>query len=354
MNLRGAECDEREPKWQSKVSQKARSDITDNIEDITMQNTAVVHGFDSTPIASCSATSNSSNTSESEQVITRLRYDLNLALVRIEELEGKVFKYENLSSEDILNYNSLNKDALEVLLCLLNCFKPFNYWYGFEVKSVNSKNQLLISLMKLKMDIPFFDLVTRFRVSRTTVTNIFLTYLHLMHETLFKGAMQIIPSLTKKKASMPESCGDFSNCRIIIDCTEFRLSTPRRDLEAANLSYSNYKHNLTGKVLIGVAPNGAITFVSEEYPGSTIDKVVTQESEVLGPLEVSISYLVISIKKETITCITCKTIQIKFIWIMQQSLRSTLKLPVAFINRDLYFDQGMSNTNISTVIGFLS
>ncbi|XP_065068263.1 uncharacterized protein LOC135693661 [Rhopilema esculentum] len=282
LNLRGAECDEREPKRQSKVSQKARSDITDNIEDITMQNTALIQGFNSTPIASCSATSSSSNTSESEQVITRLRYDLNQALVRIEELEGKVFKYENLSSEDILNYTSLNKDAFEVLLCLLNRFKPFNYWYGFEVKSVNSKNQLLISLMKLKMDIPFFDLATRFGVSRTTVTNIFLTYLHLMHETLFKGAMRTIPSLTKNKSSMPESFGDFSNCRIIIDCTEFRLSTPRRDLDAANLSYSNYKHNLTGKFLIGVAPNGAITFVSEGYPGSTSDKVVTQESKVLG------------------------------------------------------------------------
>ena len=197
--LRGAECDEREPKRQSKVSQKARSDITDNIEDITMQNTAVVHGFHTTPIASCSATSSSSNTSESEQVITRLRYDLNQALVQIEELEGKVFKYENLSSEDILNYTSLNKDAFEVLLCLLNRFKPFNYSYGFEVKSVNSKNQLLISLMKLKMDIPFFDLATKFGVSRTTVTNIFHTSTLCMGLCLRSNANYSIPNKEQSK-----------------------------------------------------------------------------------------------------------------------------------------------------------
>eukprot|EP00795_Rhopilema_esculentum_P009847 gene9847-18427_t len=65
------------------------------------------------------------------------------------------------------------------------------------------------------------------------------------------------------QSTMPESFGDFSNCRIILDCIEFRLSAPRKDLEAANLVYSNYKHNLTAKYLIGVAPNGKITFVSE-------------------------------------------------------------------------------------------
>ena len=57
--------------------------------------------------------------------------------------------------------------------------------------------------------------------------------------------------------------------------TEFLIETPRKDLNAAATSYSNYKSRLTAKYLIGVAPNGAITFVSEGYPGNTSDKFVT-------------------------------------------------------------------------------
>ena len=76
--------------------------------------------------------------------------DLNQALVQTEELEAKVFSYENLSPDYILNYINLRKDTFDFLACLLDRFKPFKYWYGFEVKSISNKNQLLIKLMKLK------------------------------------------------------------------------------------------------------------------------------------------------------------------------------------------------------------
>ena len=85
---------------------------------------------------------------------------------------------------------------------------------------------------------------------------------------------------------MPETFGGISNCRIILDCTEFFIETPRKDLHAASTSYSNYKHRLTAKYLIGVAPNGAITFVSQGYPGSTSDKMVTDHSKVITHLKV--------------------------------------------------------------------
>ena len=51
-----------------------------------------------------------------------------------------------------------------------------------------------------------------------------------------------------------------------MECTEFRIATPRSDLQAAITTYSNYKHNVTAKFLIGVAPNGAITFVTDAFP----------------------------------------------------------------------------------------
>ena len=96
--------------------------------------------------------------------------------------------------------------------------------------------------------------------------------------------MNSLPSQEKNNCSLSESFGDISNCRVIIDCTEFWIATPRSDLQAAVTTYSNYKHNLTAKCLIGVAPNGAITFVSDAFPGGTSDKVITDQSGIINHL----------------------------------------------------------------------
>ena len=63
------------------------------------------------------------------------------------------------------------------------------------------------------------------------------------------------------------------------------IEKPRSDLNAASLLYSNYKHNLSAKYLIGVAPNGAITFVSNGYLGSVSDKMVTDDSSILNHMK---------------------------------------------------------------------
>ena len=40
------------------------------------------------------------------------------------------------------------------------------------------------------------------------------------------------------------------------------------------------------KYLVGVAPNGVITFVSQGFPGSTSDKMVTAQSGIISHLMV--------------------------------------------------------------------
>ena len=139
--------------------------------------------------------------------------------------------------------------------------------------------------VSINYDLPYFDLGSRYSVSITTIQNIFLTYLHAFHEIFFVGCMNKIPSLEKNKASLPESFGDIANCRVIIDCTEFRIESPRKDQNAAALTFSNYKHYLSSKFLIGVAPNGTITFVSKGFPGSTSDKIITDESKIISLLK---------------------------------------------------------------------
>ena len=123
-------------------------------------------------------------------------------------------------------------------------------------------------------------------IRQTSIQNIFMTFVHATHETLFKGMITSLPSIEKNKCSLPDSFGDFSNCRIKIDCTEFRINVQRKNLAAAASSFSTYKHYSTGKLLIDVAPNGPVTFVSNGFPRSTREKAVTKDSGILHHLHV--------------------------------------------------------------------
>lgn len=67
---------------------------------------------------------------------------------------------------------------------------------------------------------------------------------------------------------------------MIIDCTEVSCDIPKQ-LDQQKLTYSNYKHRNTLKGLIGIAPNGVITFVSKLYTGSTSDKKIVAHCGVL-------------------------------------------------------------------------
>jgi len=223
--------------------------------------------------------------------LEELKDAFSMANKHVAPLENVLFRYKVLSDEEIKNYTGLERAKYDAVKEMIDLFKPLNYWTGKAVTSISSSDQLLMFLMRLKLDLPYFDFARRYSVSETTIQNIFLSYLHVFHEIFFTGCMDKMPSIEKNKSAMPESFADIPNCRAMIDCTEFYMHTPRKDLEAAAVSYSNYKHRLTAKYLIAVAPNGTITFVSDGYPGSTSDKVVTNQSQIISNLQVGLSFI---------------------------------------------------------------
>ena len=76
----------------------------------------------------------------------------------------------------------------------------------------------------------------------------------------------------------------FSNVKCIIDCFEIYTERPVAFYARAS-TYSNYKKHNTLKVLIGIAPTGAITFISKAWTGRISDKVITQKCGFLDHLE---------------------------------------------------------------------
>ena len=70
---------------------------------------------------------------------------------------------------------------------------------------------------------------------------------------------------------------------MIIDCFEHEVFTerPTNLLEKAQ-TFSSYKHHNTVKVLIGITPQGSISFLSKAWGGRTSDKFLTEKCGILN------------------------------------------------------------------------
>ena len=69
----------------------------------------------------------------------------------------------------------------------------------------------------------------------------------------------------------------YKNLRCTIDCTEVFIERPRH-LATQAVTWSDYKHHNTVKFLVGIAPNGHISFLSAAWGGRASNQMITRES----------------------------------------------------------------------------
>lgn len=126
--------------------------------------------------------------------------------------------------------------------------------------------------MKLKLNLRDINLAHRFCVRRSTISNIFNTLVHALHEMLYVGVVDTcFPSQLKCKGSMPKSS---------MDAIETTQDIPGH-LDTRVMAYSSYKSRHTVKAVTCVAPNGALSYCSPLYLGSTSYVAVVRHSKVL-------------------------------------------------------------------------
>ena len=70
---------------------------------------------------------------------------------------------------------------------------------------------------------------------------------------------------------------------VIIDCFEIFTDRPS-SLIARAMTWSNYKHHNTVKLLIGITPQGVISFLSKAWGGRVSDKHLTENCGLLNKL----------------------------------------------------------------------
>lgn len=73
----------------------------------------------------------------------------------------------------------------------------------------------------------------------------------------------------------------YPKTRVILDCTEIKVQRPSSKVLNSEF-YSAYKSHTTLKCLIGIAPQGAVKFVSSLYQEIISDKEITRCSVILS------------------------------------------------------------------------
>ncbi|XP_033753600.1 uncharacterized protein LOC117336915 [Pecten maximus] len=196
------------------------------------------------------------------------------------QVDRPTLTYEDVkrSNEDIMFYTGIpDADSFEALF---DEFKDDPQLKGNKVSGRPSTLRLIdeffLVLMRLRLGLVLEDLAYRFKTSTSSCSRIFNKWIDYLNVQL----SFLIEWQDRKKIdlTMPNSFkSKYPNCRVIIDCTEIRTETPS-SLQLRSMLYSDYKSHMTYKSLVGISPNGVVTFVSDLYNGSISDKQITKLS----------------------------------------------------------------------------
>ena len=150
-------------------------------------------------------------------------------------------------------------------------------------RKLSQKDELFLTLCKLRHDFPESDLAARFQVSQPTISRIFRTWVLCLSFSFQE--IDIWPSKEHLSKFMPDAFKvAYPSTRVIIDATEFPIEKPSNpDVQAT--TWSSYKNRNTLKVLVGCSPNGALTYLSDVYGGRITDKELTRRSGLMVKLD---------------------------------------------------------------------
>ncbi|XP_078487340.1 uncharacterized protein LOC144745224 [Ciona intestinalis] len=147
----------------------------------------------------------------------------------------------------------------------------------YHCASLDPEEELFLTVMKLRQAKDNREISILFKICESSVSTIVNTWINFLYFQLRelniwpskKAIQQHIPTQFKK---------DFVSTRIILDATEIAIDKPS-NVDAQSITFSSYKNKNTLKVMVGISPNGLVTYVSDAYGGSASDRQIMEKSD---------------------------------------------------------------------------
>ncbi|KAF4106552.1 hypothetical protein G5714_012542 [Onychostoma macrolepis] len=162
------------------------------------------------------------------------------------------------NTERVRYYTGL--PCFAILLSLFTTVKPFLP----AAKKLSQFQMVLLTLIRLRLDLPIQHLSHIFNVSRRTLSATFADTIDVLYARL--SPLLYWPERHCLQATMPHQFLEAFGKRvaIIVDCFEICTERPS-NLMARAQSFSHYKGTHTMKYLIGITPQGQISFISKGW-----------------------------------------------------------------------------------------
>ena len=135
--------------------------------------------------------------------------------------------------------------------------------------------EFLLTLVRIRRGYELTHVAYLFGIHESQASRIFTTWTNVLYRCLSPTILW--PEKHIVNQNMPDSFKEYPRTRIIIDCTELKIQKPFRP-RAQRMTWSNYKHANTAKILLGIMPSGAFTFVSKVYTGGISDLAIVERS----------------------------------------------------------------------------
>ncbi|XP_063295473.1 uncharacterized protein LOC134582758 [Pelobates fuscus] len=154
---------------------------------------------------------------------------------------------------------------------------------NLEEESLAMIDQFFMFLCKVRQGFFDQDLAVRFNISESRVTRIIITWANYLYLVL--GEVPLWRSRENGSQDVPDCFKAwYPRARVILHCAEVKVQTSNTENTTSPL-YTYYNSQTTCKGLLGIAPHGAVIFISPLYSGSASIRDITKSSGILDLLE---------------------------------------------------------------------
>ena len=148
--------------------------------------------------------------------------------------------------------------------------------------------QLVLTLVRIRKGFDVKFLACTFGINSSQVSRIYTTWITFLSQEL--SFLVLWLSRSELQKCLPKRLKQFKNVRVIIDCLELFIQKPKVP-SSQKITWSNYKHWNTAKLLVGITSTGVVSFIPPLWTESICDKEIVRQSGLLDLLEEGVAVM---------------------------------------------------------------